>query len=114
DPLGVDPAEGLHVGDQPRSDVAGALATGMRAALLDRYGRHDPAAVGVPVVRDLGELVDFVLGKGEMDRGTESALRAEGGAVRRLPTPTTRLFVSTPLIPRPHSSAGRKAARGTR
>ncbi|HEY7035149.1 MAG TPA: HAD-IA family hydrolase [Thermomicrobiales bacterium] len=61
DPLGVDPADALHIGDQPRSDVAGALATGMRATLLDRYGRHDPAAIGVPVVRTLQELADHVL-----------------------------------------------------
>ena len=61
DPLGVRPEEALHIGDQARSDVAGALATGMRAALLDRYGRHDPAAHGVPVVGSLTELVDSVL-----------------------------------------------------
>jgi HAD superfamily hydrolase (TIGR01549 family) len=61
DPLGVRPEEALHIGDQPRSDVAGALATGMRAALLDRYGRHDPANHAVPVVRSLTELVDAVL-----------------------------------------------------
>jgi HAD superfamily hydrolase (TIGR01509 family) len=74
DPLGVDPSDALHIGDQPRSDVAGALATGMRAVLLDRYGRHDPADVGVPVVRDLGALVDLVLGGDEAGRrGGEEA-----------------------------------------
>jgi putative hydrolase of the HAD superfamily len=61
DPLGVEPAEALHVGDQPRSDIAGAHATGMRAVLLDRYARHDPAALDLPVVRDLHQLVDLVL-----------------------------------------------------
>jgi HAD superfamily hydrolase (TIGR01509 family) len=65
DPLGVEPAAALHVGDQPRSDVAGALAAGMRAVLLDRYGRHDSAAAAVPVVRDLDSLVDLVLGVSE-------------------------------------------------
>jgi HAD superfamily hydrolase (TIGR01549 family) len=64
DPLGVDPANALHVGDQPRSDVAGALATGMRAVLIDRYGRHDADAASVPVVRDLASLVDLVLADG--------------------------------------------------
>jgi HAD superfamily hydrolase (TIGR01549 family) len=64
DPLGVAPGEALHIGDQPRSDVAGALGVGMRAALIDRYGRHDPAAHDVPVYRGLDELVDHVLGVG--------------------------------------------------
>lgn len=59
--LGVRPEEAIHVGDQPRSDVVGALATGMRVALLDRYGRHDPAAHRVPSVSSLDALVDLVL-----------------------------------------------------
>lgn len=61
DPLGVAPAEALHVGDQPRSDVAGARATRMRAVLLDRYSRHDPALMDVQVVQTLPELVDHAL-----------------------------------------------------
>jgi HAD superfamily hydrolase (TIGR01549 family) len=65
DPLAIDPAGALHIGDQPRSDVAGALATGMRAALIDRYSRHDSVTVGVPVVTNLDELVDLVLGSHE-------------------------------------------------
>jgi HAD superfamily hydrolase (TIGR01549 family) len=68
DPLGVDPAAALHIGDQPRSDIAGARATGMRAALLDRYGRHGADDLGVPVVRDLVELVNLVLGENEAGR----------------------------------------------
>jgi HAD superfamily hydrolase (TIGR01549 family) len=61
DPLGVEPTAALHIGDQPRSDVAGALATGMRAALIDRYARHDQTDHDVPVMRDLLALVDYVL-----------------------------------------------------
>lgn len=61
EPLGIDPADALHIGDQPRSDVAGALATGMRAALIDRYERHDQNLHDVPVVRDLDALVEHVL-----------------------------------------------------
>lgn len=34
---GVAADEALHVGDQPRSDVVGALSAGMHALLLDRY-----------------------------------------------------------------------------
>ena len=60
-PLGVDPAEAIHIGDQPRSDVVGALASGMRAALIDRYHRHDQADHQAPVFRDLHALVDHVL-----------------------------------------------------
>lgn len=62
DPLGVAPGDALHVGDQPRSDVAGALGVGMRTALLDRYGRH-PDAPGL-VVGGLVELAEWVAGRG--------------------------------------------------
>jgi FMN phosphatase YigB (HAD superfamily) len=61
EPLGIDPAEALHIGDQPRSDVAGALNAGMRAALIDRYARHDQANYDVPVMRDFDTLVNYVL-----------------------------------------------------
>lgn len=61
EPLGVMPAEALHIGDQPKSDVVGAFATGMRAALIDRYARHDQAKHDVPVIRDLDGLVEYVL-----------------------------------------------------
>lgn len=61
EPLGVDPAMGLHIGDQPKSDVVGAREAGMRAALIDRYERHDPAAHEVPVFVGLESLVDHVL-----------------------------------------------------
>ena len=33
----------------------------MRAALIDRYKRHDQAAHTVPVIHDLDDLVDQVL-----------------------------------------------------
>lgn len=64
DPLGVDAAAALHIGDQPRSDVVGALAAGMRAALIDRYARHAQADHDVPVFRGLDALVEHVLGDG--------------------------------------------------
>lgn len=60
-PLGVDPARALHIGDQPKSDVVGAHNAGMRAALIDRYRRHDPAKHDVPVFHGLDDLVDHVL-----------------------------------------------------
>lgn len=61
EPLAVDPAFALHIGDQPKSDVAGAIGAGMRAALIDRYQRHNPADHQAPVFIGLDELVDHVL-----------------------------------------------------
>lgn len=60
DPLDVRPENGLHIGDQPRSDVVGALASGMQAALIDRYELHDPSTHEVPVFVNLDELVEYV------------------------------------------------------
>src|SRR3954453_14333445 len=54
EPMGIDPERAVHVGDQPKSDVIGALGVGMGAVLIDRYGRHD--GVDVPVVSTLSEL----------------------------------------------------------
>lgn len=41
---GVRPEEAVHVGDSLRDDVEGAEAVGVRAVLLDRYGRYQAAA----------------------------------------------------------------------
>ena len=38
--VGVRPAAALHVGDDPRRDLAGAEAAGITAVLLDRNDRH--------------------------------------------------------------------------
>jgi putative hydrolase of the HAD superfamily len=59
EPLEIDPERAIHVGDQPKSDVVGALGVGMGAVLLDRYDRHD--GVDVPVVSTLTELADKVV-----------------------------------------------------
>jgi FMN phosphatase YigB (HAD superfamily) len=60
--IGVAPARAIHVGDQPRSDGAGALGVGMHAALLDRFGRQPADLPAQPTLRvasllDLAELV---------------------------------------------------------
>ena len=63
--LDVRPQEALHVGDSYAADVLGARATGMGVVLIDRdkgergHGtlETDP---GVPVVRDLLELLDLL------------------------------------------------------
>lgn len=58
EPLGVNPEEVLHIGDDPRLDVIGAAAAGMRTVWFNRErrnwpgGRHRPDAE----IRDLGEL----------------------------------------------------------
>ena len=60
DPLGADPARSIHIGDQAKSDVVGALGVGMQAALLDRYHRHHEHD-GLTVA-SLTDLADLVLG----------------------------------------------------
>lgn len=60
EPLGVVPADAIHVGDQALSDVAGARAIGMGAAIIDRYelhcdGEHD--ALRVTTLTALAEIV---------------------------------------------------------
>ncbi|CAB4857986.1 unannotated protein [freshwater metagenome] len=50
-------AAALHVGDDPRTDVAGALAAGIAAVLVDRRGEHAAPAPGVRVVRTLEGLL---------------------------------------------------------
>lgn len=62
--LGVDAQEALFVGDRLDTDIAGARAAGMRAALIDRRGRQREGA-GYLVVSHLGALNDF-LGEGHV------------------------------------------------
>lgn len=69
DRLGVQAGEALMVGDNVRHDVEGALATGMRAALLHRPDTLHPlapelAARGIPIVRSLAELPALIEGDG--------------------------------------------------
>lgn len=53
--LSVSPERTVYVGDNPRIDVAPALAMGMGAVLVDRRGVHD-AVDGAPVVRSLEQI----------------------------------------------------------
>ncbi|MGE5361167.1 MAG: HAD family hydrolase [Bacteroidales bacterium] len=61
DLLGVDARASVMVGDNPAQDIAGALAVGMRAVLLQRAGTRPPwcdaAAPDVPVISTLHELL---------------------------------------------------------
>jgi putative hydrolase of the HAD superfamily len=71
EPLEVDPARAVHVGDQPKSDVVGALGVGMGAVLIDRYGRHD--GTEIPKVSTLTELAEKVVA----GRKRQAALAAD-------------------------------------
>jgi putative hydrolase of the HAD superfamily len=65
--LGVAPAEAVHVGDDPREDVEGALAAGMEALHLVRPGspshvRRTPAGAGrgdLASISSLPELIEI-------------------------------------------------------
>jgi len=51
--LGVAPGEAVHIGDNPRADVEGALAVGMRAVLVN--GKGQTPDVPVPVIPSVAE-----------------------------------------------------------
>jgi putative hydrolase of the HAD superfamily len=56
---GVAPEHAIHVGDSPGHDVEGALAAGLRAALLDREGAH-PQFDRAPRMASLDELLELM------------------------------------------------------
>jgi putative hydrolase of the HAD superfamily len=58
--LGAEPAESIHVGDQPDTDLAGARASGMKSVYLKREG--GPDAEADYVISAIGEL-PAILGK---------------------------------------------------
>jgi putative hydrolase of the HAD superfamily len=61
--LGLEPAEVLHVGDNERTDVRGALAIGMRAVRIDVVRDSGPTE-GEAVVRSLTSLKNLLLRAG--------------------------------------------------
>jgi putative hydrolase of the HAD superfamily len=61
--LGASPADALHVGDNERTDVGGALSIGMRAIRLDAVRKNGDSR-GEYVAGSLGELGEYLLGKG--------------------------------------------------
>jgi putative hydrolase of the HAD superfamily len=60
DRLGLRADEVIHVGDNERTDVGGALAMGMRAVRLDIVRENGPTA-GELVARSIGELEEYLL-----------------------------------------------------
>jgi putative hydrolase of the HAD superfamily len=55
---GVTAAEAVHVGDNPRDDIEGARAAGLRPILIDRRDRH--AAIEIERIRALDELLGLL------------------------------------------------------
>ena len=60
---GADPADCTFVGDDPETDVGGALRAGMRAVWLNRDG--SPGETAAPVIGSLAELKRILDGAGE-------------------------------------------------
>jgi FMN phosphatase YigB (HAD superfamily) len=58
--LGVEPHEIVHIGDNERTDVRGALDAGMRAVRVDFVRQGGPSAAEF-VARSFEELVDYLL-----------------------------------------------------
>lgn len=60
--IGATLESSLYVGDDPRADIQGAKAVGMRAAWADFESRHYPPQVVAPdvVLRTLPQLLGFV------------------------------------------------------
>jgi FMN phosphatase YigB (HAD superfamily) len=57
--LGVAAGEAVHVGDDERTDVRGALGAGMRAIRLDLVKQRGPSQAEF-VARSYAELVDYL------------------------------------------------------
>ncbi len=66
--LGVQPGETLHVGDNERTDVGGALAFGLRAVRLDAV-RESGISRAEHVARSLTALADYLVQGGNGVRG---------------------------------------------
>jgi FMN phosphatase YigB (HAD superfamily) len=61
--LGVRHGEALHVGDIERTDIRGALAAGLRAVRCDVIPRRRHSSAAELVIREYGELVEYLLGE---------------------------------------------------
>jgi HAD superfamily hydrolase (TIGR01549 family) len=75
---GVAAAEALHVGDQPRSDALGAVAAGMHALLLDRFGHMagESEYERIASLREIAPWIDATVRRSPArpdERGTRSS-----------------------------------------
>ena len=66
--LGVAPSEILHIGDNERTDVRGALAAGLRAIRLDVVRTGGPSE-GEYVARSYEALTEYLLTQGRPRSG---------------------------------------------
>jgi HAD superfamily hydrolase (TIGR01549 family) len=60
--LGLEPERCFYVGDDPQSDIMGAMSAGFRSVWIDNEGKTYPPDIPAPdhVVRSLLDLVDLV------------------------------------------------------
>jgi len=62
----VDPADAIHVGDNPKTDIEGARSAGVAPVLIRRKGdgealrSQDPGLADVPIIEDLGQLITLL------------------------------------------------------
>jgi putative hydrolase of the HAD superfamily len=63
DALGIARHEALHIGDIERTDVRGALGAGLRAVRCDVIPRRRGSSAAELVIREYGELVEYLLGE---------------------------------------------------
>ncbi len=61
--LGVSPGQTVHVGDRLGTDAIGARHAGLHGVWLARGGHRAGGAVGAPVVENLTECADLLLGE---------------------------------------------------
>ena len=61
--LGVARHEAMHIGDIERTDVRGALGAGLRAVRCDVIPRRRGSSAAELVIREYGELVEYLLGE---------------------------------------------------
>lgn len=61
EPFNIPASSALHVGDQPDSDVVGARAVGMAAALIDRYDQYPDEPENAERVTSLTQLVELIM-----------------------------------------------------
>jgi putative hydrolase of the HAD superfamily len=76
--LGAEPHETMHIGDLERTDVAGALAAGLRAVRCDVVQRRRSASRAELVISDYEQLLEYLREEGRGARGARRGTRDAG------------------------------------